>query len=262
MKQPDPVERRYVLHFNESVRGLSVGAPVTLFGLRVGEVTNVSTTFDPRRLIFALGARSTFFPDRLVGQMSAQQQATTGNFMTEMTNEARLRMMRRIVEEKGLRLRRPGYHRRAVRRIRVFRTRRRRKSTGRSYPLEPPVVPGGLAILEAKLGSILTKIDSMPLDAIAGDVKNALVTLNLTLKDADTLVNSVTRSCGPRAPRPSSTRAEAIASADQALKNADSTPSARTRRRRNLPRDASQELNPRRSAPCARRDYLDATPRY
>ena len=47
MKEPDAVERRYVLHFNESVRGLSVGAPVTLFGLQVGEVTDVGLTFDP-----------------------------------------------------------------------------------------------------------------------------------------------------------------------------------------------------------------------
>ena len=46
MKEPDPVERRYVLYFNESVRGLSVGAPVTLFGLQVGEVTDVGLTFD------------------------------------------------------------------------------------------------------------------------------------------------------------------------------------------------------------------------
>ena len=37
-----------MLHFNESVRGLSAGAPVTLFGLQVGEVTDVGLTFDPQ----------------------------------------------------------------------------------------------------------------------------------------------------------------------------------------------------------------------
>jgi MlaD protein len=41
MKQPDPIEARYVLYFTESLRGLSVGAPVTMLGLPAGEVTAV-----------------------------------------------------------------------------------------------------------------------------------------------------------------------------------------------------------------------------
>ncbi len=41
MKQPDPIERRYVLYFDESVRGLSVGAPVTVYGLPAGDVAEV-----------------------------------------------------------------------------------------------------------------------------------------------------------------------------------------------------------------------------
>ena len=50
MTQPDPVERRFVLYFSESLRGLSVGAPVTMFGLPVGRVADVGLTFDPATL--------------------------------------------------------------------------------------------------------------------------------------------------------------------------------------------------------------------
>ena len=51
MKAPDAIERRFVLYFDESVRGLSVGAPVTLYGVRVGEVTDVGLDFDPEKAV-------------------------------------------------------------------------------------------------------------------------------------------------------------------------------------------------------------------
>ena len=85
------------------------------------------------------------------------------------------------------------------------------------------MVPGGLATLEAKLSSILTKIDNMPLDAIAIDVKNALATLDQTLKDADTLVNRVDTQWVPEGAKTLEELRRAIASADSVLKNADST---------------------------------------
>ena len=69
-------------------------------------------------------------------------------------------------------------------------------------PLELPVASGRLASLEAKLNSILTKVDSMPLADMGVGVKNVLATLNQTLKQADVFAQPRRlRNCCPRGPR-------------------------------------------------------------
>ena len=62
-----------------------------------------------------------------------------------------------------------------------------------------PVASGGLASLEAKLDSILAKVDRMPLEAMGTQVKDALVNLNKTLKDANTLIERIDTQTVPAA---------------------------------------------------------------
>jgi len=224
MKQPDPVERRFVLYFNESVRGLSVGAPVTLYGLRVGEVAEVGLSLEPQRLIFRPRVLITFFPDRLVGLMSQRAQATTGKAITEIPEKDRLRTLRRIVEERGLRAQlKTGNYLTGELYVafEYFPDAPKPKLDWNQEPLELPVVPGGLANLEAKLNSILGKIDNMPLNAIASDVKNAIATLNQTLKDADVLVGRVDAQWVPEGTKTLQELRKAISTADRTLNNAD-----------------------------------------
>jgi paraquat-inducible protein B len=226
MKQPDPVERRYVLYFNESVRGLSTGAPVTLYGIRVGEVANVGLEFDAQKLVFRPRVLITFFPDRLVESLSQRQKAETGKAMTALTPEARLRMVRKVVEERGLRAQlRTGSFLTGELYVafEYFADAPKVKIDWNRDPLELPVIPGGLANIEAKLSSILGKIDNMPLNAIAADVKTALATLNATLKDADTLVTRVDTQWVPEGTKTLQELRKAIGDADRVLNNTDTT---------------------------------------
>jgi paraquat-inducible protein B len=226
MKQPDPIERRFVLYFNESVRGLSVGAPVTLYGLRVGEVAQVGLHFDAATRTFRPRVLITFFPDQLVGRMTAKQQVDNGKDLLTYNTEARLKLLRQNVEERGLRaqLKTGSYITGELYvAFEYFPNAPKVKVDASRDPLELPVVAGGFANIEAKLSSILTKVDNMPLNAIGTEVKDALASLNQTLKDADSLVKNVDAKLVPEGTKTLQDMRTAINSADRVLKNTDTT---------------------------------------
>jgi len=127
-------------------------------------------------------------------------------------------------------------------------------------PLELPVVPGGLNDIEAKLGSILTKIDNVPLDAIGADLRRGLATLDQTLKDADTLVNRVDAQWVPEGTKTLEELRRAVVDADRVLKNADATLFGKDSPGPQDLRDALQEVT--RAARSVRIfvDYLERHP--
>jgi paraquat-inducible protein B len=195
--------------------------------------------------------------------LPTQQQAATGKAMTEMSAEARLRNLRRIVEEQGLRAQlRTGNLLTGELYVafEYFPNTPKVKIDWNREPLELPVVPGGLAAIETKLGSILAKIDNMPLDAIAVDVKNALTTLNQTLKDASTLVNHVDTQWVPEGTKTIEDLRRAIGDADRVLIHADAALFAKDSPAPQDLRDTLQEVTRAARAVRVLVDYLQRHP--
>jgi paraquat-inducible protein B len=224
MTHPDAVERYFVLYFNESLRGLSVGAPVTLFGLTVGRVAEVGLTYDPKTLTVRPRVLITYYPERLSARLSAKDRGVAGVDPSTLSTEARNRMLRHLVEDKGLRAQLETGS----------------LITGELYvaleyvpnspkpnidwsadPLELPVASGGLASIEAKLNSILAKVDNMPLGAMGSNVNNALATLNQTLKDANALISRVDAQLVPEGTKTLEALHRAIADADRSFVGKD-----------------------------------------
>jgi paraquat-inducible protein B len=263
MKEPDPVERRYALYFNESVRGLSIGAPVTLFGLQVGEVTDVGLTYDAKTTVFRPRVIVTFFPDRLVAALPTGQRTRTGKTMAEMTPEERIRIMRRVVEDQGLRAQlRTGSLLTGELYVafEYFPDAPKVKVDWSKDPLELPVMPGSLASIEAKLGSILNKIDRLPLDAIGQDVRKALGTLDATLKDANVLVNRVDTQWVPEGQKTLEDLRRAIVNADRVVQNADTTLFSKDSPAPQDLRDMLQEITRAARSVRVLVDYLERHP--
>jgi paraquat-inducible protein B len=237
MKQPDELERRFLLYFDESVRGLSVGAPVTFFGLPVGEVADVGLDFNAAALELRPRVLITFFPERLVEHVSGGGKSGAETFVkSDLANRDRL--LHHLVEDKGLRATLQSgnlltgelyvafdYYPNAPK-VKVDWT---------QDPLQLPVSNAGLASLEAKLDSILTKVNRMPLEEMGEGVKNLIITLNQTLKDADGMIKQVDTKFLPEGTQTLAELHHAIADGDQALLGEDSAG------RQDL-RDALQEM--------------------
>ena len=68
MRLPDTAEETYFMVFHESVRGLSVGAPVDFRGVVVGEVTSIGVDFDASKADVRIPVEVRLYPDRLHGK--------------------------------------------------------------------------------------------------------------------------------------------------------------------------------------------------
>lgn len=225
MTVPDPIERHFVLYFNESLRGLSIGAPVTLFGLTVGRVAQVGLSYDPKSLTLRPRVLVTFYPERLRANLSSKDQTALNKDQLEITPEASGRVLRHLVEDKGLRAQLETGSLLTGELYVAFEfvpNAPKPKIDWSREPLELPVASGGLASLEAKLNSILSKIDNMPLADMGVGIKNVLGTLNQTLKQADTLISRVDAELLPEGTKTLEALHQTIADADKALLGKDS----------------------------------------
>lgn len=67
-RQPDSIVQKYVLFFNESVRGLAVGAPVDFRGLAAGEVSRIDIDFKRGTNGVAMAVEVSLYPERFARQ--------------------------------------------------------------------------------------------------------------------------------------------------------------------------------------------------
>lgn len=225
MKARDAITRQYVLRFNESLRGLAVGAPVTYLGVQIGEVVDIGFDFEAENPNIAPRVTITFYPERLLVFADASQQARVERTL-KSDDRRRNAFLQRLVDDRGLRAQlRTGslltgqlyvafdYFPKAP---------KARMVLNGKLP-ELPVVASGLVDLEAKLASILDKVDKLPLDQIATELRRDLASLDETLTGATGLIKRVDTELVPTIKADLEALRGAIGSMERTLKNADAT---------------------------------------
>lgn len=180
LANPETVVTHYVLYFNETLRGLSVGAPVTFFGLPVGEVTGIGLQYNQKTEGIRSYVDIAVYPDRFLTHVKESDVAK----QRVQSEKWRHYLIQRLVD-RGIRAQlRTGNLMTGQRYVALdrFPHAPRLKIDWTKSPVEMPIAPSGMQDIETKINGILAKLDRMPLDDIAGDLKKLLVTMNGLLK--------------------------------------------------------------------------------
>ncbi|MBU3612147.1 intermembrane transport protein PqiB [Polynucleobacter sp. MG-27-Goln-C1] len=184
MKQPDTRIQRFVLNFKESVRGLSVGAPVEFRGVNVGEVVSINTAMDPQTYEVIQPVEIFLYPDRL-----KIRSLKTGGILPPPVNE--VERLKALIK-KGFRAQmRTASYLTGQQYIAIdfFTDAPKYTFNASLYPPELPVVPSALEDAEKTVANVLKNSDRLmkKLDT------ELVPELNKTLKN----LNAVTASDSP-----------------------------------------------------------------
>lgn len=220
MKEPDVSSVRYVAYFDEAMRGLSVGAPVTLLGLPAGEVTNVGLEIDPKTAHLRGRVELVTYPERLIARLSPEQAALARN------TEQRHAFFQRLVEERGLRAQlRSGslVTGQLFLALDYFEDAPKVKMNWNQDPPTLPTVPSTVTELEGRITGILAKLDKLPYEAIGADASKALASLDATLRDASATLKRVDSDVTAELKTTLEDARRALTTADGLLKNGVTT---------------------------------------
>jgi len=171
------------MRFDQSLRGLAVGAPVEFLGVDFGKVVSIRMDYDEKTQRFPLIVGAVVYPDRLgrahdklvalakargdnadlshmVGMLVAhglRAQARTGNLLTGQLYIA-LDFLPHAAKV---------------------------KYNPDARPLEIPTAPGSFDKLQEQLAEIVTKIQKVPFDSIGKHLDSTLADLDRTLKQVN-----------------------------------------------------------------------------
>ena len=213
LKHPDTVSETYLLLFDQSVRGLSVGAAVDFRGLTIGEVTAIGLDIDPAKMEIRIPVEIRIYPDRL-----------------------RARLLRPVSPARDSVESIRGYVDRGLR----GQLRSGNLLTGQLYvaldffpnapkialdttrtPIQIPTVPGAFEELQTMLGNIVSQLERVPFEQIGDDVHKTLATLDPLLQAADKLIKDLGTGIAPELQATLGQARQTLATAERGLLAAD-----------------------------------------
>ena len=229
------------MRFDQSIRGLAVGALVDFSGITLGNVTSINLDFDPETKRFYSVVDATLYPERLgsvydeVRELADKEGDVAGNRllggMIKHGLRAQLRPANLLTGQLYVNLD-------------VF-PNAKPVTFNPSVPAIIPTVPGNLDQLQQQLSNIVNKIEKIPFDKIGEDLRT-------TLASTSRLMNRLDKQVAPEAQGMLKQARDSMARINELLASDGSLPVSTER--------ALQELNRAARSLRSLADFLQANP--
>ena len=190
MKRRDLHVEHFVLNFKQSVRGLSVGAPVDFRGVNVGEVNSISTSIDPKTFEISQQVEISLYAERLRARSKVD-----GSVIPFPKTRAEELNRIKVFLKKGLRAQlQSGNFLTGQKYLAIdfFPNAPIYALDVTKYPLELPVIPGALDDIESSIGRVVKNTDKLLKEiqtTTLPELNKTLVEVQNTLNQANALVD-------------------------------------------------------------------------
>jgi paraquat-inducible protein B len=178
---------RWLLHFEGSVGGLSVGAPVKFKGIKIGEVIDIRLEFDYDVLSFRIPVVIEIEPERIAMTGKETIDRQRGNeILVEKGLRAQLKQGNLITGQLYIDL---DMHPEDAPRKIVY---------GGKYP-ELPTIPTPIEEITRGITRIVNKLEKLPLEEIGKDLRETLTNLNRSTEQLAKLMQNLDERVAPAA---------------------------------------------------------------
>lgn len=182
LKIPDGESIPMVLRFRQSVRGLTIGAPVDFRGVELGQVRAIELTYEQAAGDFAPMVTIDLYPDRLSSAVFSRPEGQTRRQRSQLLADLIRRGLRGQLRTGSL------LTGQLFVALDFFPTAPSVRFDPAADPVELPTVPGDFQELYQQVQEIMKKLDKIPFDTLGQDAHRMMVSLDATLRRMDTVM--------------------------------------------------------------------------
>lgn len=185
LKEPDGQPRWIVMYFDQSLRGLSVDAPIDFMGIEIGNVKSINVEFGQNYQQLRMQVEAVIYPSRLAHGKELDPHGVILKRFIEQGWRAQMRTGNLLTGQNYIA-------------FDVFP--KAKPATLLFTPdgmAEIPTTPTELSGLQAQVSQIADKLTKFPLVEIGQDVRKTLANMNTAIESTDKLVKQLDGTIAP-----------------------------------------------------------------